>query len=252
MTEQAGDAATRPAALSDRNFGYNELLTEVAGRVGADPPHRARLLTRSVLAALAAQLDGEQRAMLAHALPASLADVVLSTQRAARPDPIQLIDTVTSGSTDTTAERARYGIQAVLSALTDLDPELGALLKDRLPAEYAELFVAPGDGPPPDRGATAAENVATELSDADVAAVLRTLPGWRGDRHGLFRTVGLPPGLDEPVLARVQAAERELNHRAVTDRSASDVTFRVWTHSVGVVTELDVRLAQRISAAIEE
>jgi uncharacterized protein (DUF2267 family)/pterin-4a-carbinolamine dehydratase len=234
------------------NVTYEQFVTEVAARLGVAPPGRVALLTRSVFAALSAQLSPEDRNELAQALPSSLADIVRSTIRTERRDPLELVHDVATGSVNTTPERARYGIQAVLSALDALASDTGKRLRADLPPDYADLFVAPGDGPPPDLAASAAENVPTELSDADIGRALRRLPGWGGDRSALSRTVSLPPGIDRPMLARIHAAEQEMQHHAVIETSGRDTTFRVWTHSIGCVTELDVALAGRIQQVIEE
>jgi uncharacterized protein (DUF2267 family)/pterin-4a-carbinolamine dehydratase len=230
---------------------YEELLNEIAARLGVDPPGRASLLTRSVLAALSAQLDGPARELLAAALPSALGEIVADTLRVEERSAQRLVEDVASGIVNTTPERARYGVQAVLSAVAAAYPDVARAIRAELPADYDELFTAPGDGPPPELAASAAEDIPTELSDTDIDRALRKLPGWRGDRHALCRTVDLPPGLDRPILERVHAAERDLQHKAVIDHSGQETTFRVWTHSIGVVTELDVRLAARITQAIE-
>jgi uncharacterized protein (DUF2267 family)/pterin-4a-carbinolamine dehydratase len=230
---------------------YEQFLTDVAARIGVDPPGRASLLVKAVLATLSARLSPDARARLAAELPSMLAEVVLDTVRVEHSDATEFVRDVATGTLNTTPEQARYGTQAVLSALAAEFPETVEQLRAELPSDYDELFEPPGGGPPPELAATAAEDVPTELTDAEVQSALRRLPGWQGDRHALTRTVSLPPGLDHPMLARIHAAEREMQHHAVIEQDGSDTTFRVWTHSVGLVTELDVRLAARISEAIE-
>jgi pterin-4a-carbinolamine dehydratase/uncharacterized protein (DUF2267 family) len=230
---------------------YGLLLMEVAARIGVDPPDRVALLTRSVLVALAVRLSAERREQVAGRLPPTLGELVRSMKHMRKGTAVGLVHDVAEGSLGTTPERARYGVQAVLSALADVDPQLAEVIRADLPADYGELFTAPGDGPPPDRAASAAEEVPTNLSGAQVRAALRHLPGWRGDTRQLSRTVSMRPELDAAMMDRVHAAESELQHRAAVERSGPDTTFRVWTHSTGVVTDLDVELAERITDAIE-
>jgi uncharacterized protein (DUF2267 family)/pterin-4a-carbinolamine dehydratase len=255
VTERANEPA--PDAIGGR-LQYEELLADIAARLGVDPPGRAALVTRAVLADFSAQLRPPSRERLAAVLPPLLAVLVTDTVRSEPPDADRFVQEVASGTVGTTPEHALYYVQAVLSALDAAAPDVTRDLRAELPPEFDGLFTAPGEGPPPEVAASAAEPVPTELTDEEVAAALRRLPGWSGDRHALTRTVVLPPGLDHPMLNRVHQIERDMQHRAVIERSASDnqsggreLTFRVWTHSVGVVTELDVELARRISDAIE-
>jgi pterin-4a-carbinolamine dehydratase len=53
------------------------------------------------------------------------------------------------------------------------------------------------------------------------------------------------------MLDRIHLAEQEMNHHAKLDESPDGLTFTLWTHSRDVVTELDVQLAERISAILE-
>ena len=43
-----------------------------------------------------------------------------------------------------------------------------------------------------------------------------------------------------------------MNHHAVVEERADGTVFRVWTHARGVVTDLDIELARRISEVIED
>ena len=86
-----------------------------------------------------------------------------------------------------------------------------------------------------------------DLTEDDVAKALERLPGWTGGAGRIERMVpALPPG----VLARVHAAEEELDHHAVVHEGPGGTTFAVWTHSRGCVTERDVELALRINALL--
>jgi len=101
---------------------------------------------------------------------------------------------------------------------------------------------------------TQLEDLLSALADEEpeVAALVRQrVPGWTGDSHRLSRTVVLPEGLGQRALDRIAAAEQEMDHHARRTDGPDGVTFEVWTHARGVVTELDVRLAERISAIVE-
>jgi 4a-hydroxytetrahydrobiopterin dehydratase len=91
----------------------------------------------------------------------------------------------------------------------------------------------------------------TELSDEDVAAALTSLPGWTGDVRALERTVVLPDGIGQELRDRIARVEQAMNHHAVVEERPDGTVFRVWTHARGVVTDLDVELAGRISEVIE-
>jgi 4a-hydroxytetrahydrobiopterin dehydratase len=42
-----------------------------------------------------------------------------------------------------------------------------------------------------------------------------------------------------------------MNHHAVVEERPDGTAFRVWTHARGVVTDLDLELARRISEVVE-
>ena len=109
---------------------------------------------------------------------------------------------------------------------------------------------APGDGPPPDRAATAALPEPTDLTAEEVAAALAPLPGWTGDVHALERTVALPPGVGQELRDRIARVEQAMSHHAVVEERPDGTAFGVWTHARGVVTDLE--LARRISETIED
>jgi pterin-4a-carbinolamine dehydratase len=184
-------------------------------------------------------------------LPTQLATLVReSTPLRRDEDKAHLLQTVAS-ELDASPEQARFLAQAVLSALADQDAPTAETVRSQLPEDFLELFAAPGDGPPPDRAATAAVPGPTDLTADEVSAALAALPGWTGDVHALERTVGLPPDIGQELRERISVVEREMNHHAVVEERADGTTFRVWTHARGVVTDLDIELARRISEIIE-
>jgi pterin-4a-carbinolamine dehydratase/uncharacterized protein (DUF2267 family) len=230
---------------------HREFLAAVAARAGLDPPDAAKRPAGSVLVGVARRLDGPTREGLVSTLPNQLAGLVrdsapLSTDRGRTP----FLQTVAS-ELDTSPERARFLAQAVLSALADQDFPAAESVRSQLPEDFADLFEAPGEGPPPERAATAALPEPTELTDEDVAAALTSLPGWTGDVRALERTVVLPDGIGQELRDRIARVEQAMNHHAVVEERPDGTVFRVWTHARGVVTDLDVELAGRISEVIE-
>jgi 4a-hydroxytetrahydrobiopterin dehydratase len=149
-------------------------------------------------------------------------------------------------------ERARFLAQAVLSVLDDQHPPTAEAVRSELPEDFTDLFASLGDGPAPDRAATAALPEPTDLTADEVSAALTGLPGWTGDERGLERTVVLPPGVGQELRDRISRVEQEMNHHAAVEKRADGTVFRVWTHARGVVTDLDIELARRISDVIED
>jgi pterin-4a-carbinolamine dehydratase/uncharacterized protein (DUF2267 family) len=228
---------------------YQGLMSALQSRAGLQDTERARAGAESALEVIAGWLDPTDRQRLADALPSRVGSLVLRSARQVDDAP-QLLREV-AAAVQEPPERALYLVQALLSALADEEPEVAGLVRQRVPADVADLFTAPGGGPPPERAASAATDLATELTEAEVATALQRLPGWTGDTHRLSRTVVLPEGLGQRALDRIAAAQQEMNHHARRTDGPDGVTFDVWTHSRGVVTELDVRLAARISEIVE-
>jgi pterin-4a-carbinolamine dehydratase len=229
---------------------YQEFLEAVAKRAGLARSDDTKAAIKAVLAGVAHWVDEAQRQAIAEVVPNEFRHVLDAPRPVVGGDLARFLQFV-SFVTEITPERARYETQAVLSYLGDTEPAVAEALRERMPAEFADLFTAPGDGPPPERAASAAEPVPTELTADELAAVLRRLPGWRGNTRRLSRTAQLPRGWDRALLDRIHLAEQELNHHAKLDESPDGLTFTLWTHSRDVVTELDVRLAERISTILE-
>ena len=232
-----------------RMIRYGELLGAVRARLPRLEGDRAREAVARVVYGLLPWIPAAGRAALVEALPGPLRPADPEDVPEAKGDAEQFLRFVADRERYP-AEQARYEAQAVLSALADLDPELGRRLREVLPAGFGELFQAPGGGPPPDVGAAAGVPPA-ELTDEDVRALLRRLPRWTGDRHRLSRQVAPPEYLAERLLAGIRDAERRLSHRAVVERQP-DGSYRidVWTHSEGLVTDLDARLARAVEDVI--
>jgi uncharacterized protein (DUF2267 family)/pterin-4a-carbinolamine dehydratase len=234
-------------------LAHREFLEAVADRAGLDRPDAAKRPTESVLVCVARRLDDTGRKALGSTLPAQLATLVRESaplRRDEDKDKTHFLQTVAS-ELDTTPERARWLAQAVLSALADQDASTAETVRSQLPEDFLDLFTPPGDGPPPDRAATAALPGPTDLTAEEVSAALADLPGWTGDVRALERTVGLPPEDGPELRDRISRVERAMNHHAVVEEQPDGTRFRVWTHARGVVTDLDIELARRISEIIE-
>jgi uncharacterized protein (DUF2267 family)/pterin-4a-carbinolamine dehydratase len=230
---------------------HREFLEEVEARAGLDDAEQAREAAESVLAGVARRLDPESRAQLAAVLPSLMADLVNGTGRSAEPEDLPGFLAVVASACDTSPERARYLAQAVLSAIADREPEAAASVRERLPDDFAELFAAPGAGPPPERAATAAMPGPTDLTRAEVERALARLPGWTGDDRRIRRTVRLSPEVDAEVREGIARVEREMNHHARIEEGDDGTTFILWTHARDLVTDLDIELATRIHEIIE-
>jgi uncharacterized protein (DUF2267 family)/pterin-4a-carbinolamine dehydratase len=233
-------------------LAHREFLAAIAARAGLERPDAARQPAESVLVGVARRLDATGRKALESTLPTQLAELVRhSAPLRGDEGKTPFLQTVAS-QLNTSPERARFLAQAVLSALADHDASAAEAVRSRLPEDFQDLFSAPGGGPPPQRAATAALPEPTDLTAEEVAAALASLPGWSGDVRALERTVVLPPGIGKGVRDRIARVEHAMNHHAVTEERPDGTAFRVWTHARGVVTDLDVELARRISEIVEE
>ena len=88
----------------------------------------------------------------------------------------------------------------------------------------------------------------TVLTAEQLTAALADVPGWSGDPAEIQRTIkaaSFPAGISL-VVAVADAAEA-MNHHPDIDVRWRDVTFKLATHAMGGVTELDLALAARIN-----
>ncbi len=88
----------------------------------------------------------------------------------------------------------------------------------------------------------------TLLTAEQLTAALADLPGWSGDPSEIQRTIkaaSFPAGIS--LVTAVADAAEAMNHHPDIDVRWRDVTFRLATHSMGGVTELDLALAARIN-----
>jgi len=86
--------------------------------------------------------------------------------------------------------------------------------------------------------------MATLLDDRLVTDAMTNLDEWSGDAQRITRTVHIDD-VDALVAAVGETADA-MDHHPEVSREGDAVTFTLWTHSAGGVTELDIALASRI------
>ncbi len=86
----------------------------------------------------------------------------------------------------------------------------------------------------------------TRLDDNLVADSLGALTDWSGDGKHIQRTVSVAGAAQEQLLGEVAATADAMDHHPEVERHTDAVTFVLWTHSEGGVTELDIAFASRI------
>lgn len=230
---------------------YKEFVDSVLERLANADVERAREAVARTVYGLVLWLPADERKALHDALPGPLRPADLEDAAQLRGDARRFVRFVANRERRP-REQVRYEMQAVLSALAEEDPDLGRRLRASLPEDFAELFRAPGGGPPTDLAAGPGVPPA-ELTDEDVRELLARLPEWTGDRHRLSRTVSPPEYVAEQLFRRMEEVERQLSHRAVVTREPDgSYTIEVWTHSEGLVTDLDAAFAEAIEDAIED
>ena len=88
------------------------------------------------------------------------------------------------------------------------------------------------------------------LTDEEISRQLGALPGWRRDGESLVATYDAP---DFPAAVQliVQAGDEaeQMGHHPDIDLRWKVTHWRLSTHSEGGLTQLDIELAHRISAA---
>jgi pterin-4a-carbinolamine dehydratase len=223
---------------------YRELVAEVGPRVDVDFAD-ARLAAEATVTVLARALGSADRRRLLDAVPAELHDDYATNvpyDPGGLPGFLHQIATIAHRTPD----QARYLAQAVLSVMREQDDELMGSL--RLPDYVRDLLARPAEG-----GVVGVDGRTPPLTDDELRAALARLPRWSGDRRALVRTIALPPGNLERVLRRLADLKREGGRGPHIGRPDEGVAMLVVrTSRVNAVTALDVELAHRVDAVIEE
>jgi 4a-hydroxytetrahydrobiopterin dehydratase len=92
---------------------------------------------------------------------------------------------------------------------------------------------------------------ATVLSEQELSSALEELPGWAVDQDTLVKTdqaVDFTTAIDW-VVAIAEIAE-QMDHHPDIDIRYRTVIWRLSTHSVGGITDLDIRLAREIDQLV--
>jgi len=92
---------------------------------------------------------------------------------------------------------------------------------------------------------------ATVLSEQELSSALEKLSGWAVDGDTLVKTdqaADFTTAIDW-VVAIAEIAE-QMDHHPDIDIRYRTVTWRLSTHSVGAITDLDLRLAREINQLV--
>jgi 4a-hydroxytetrahydrobiopterin dehydratase len=89
------------------------------------------------------------------------------------------------------------------------------------------------------------DTMATLLDDQLVSDAMENLDEWSGDAQRISRTVQVDDV--DNLLTSVNETADTMDHHPEVSRDGDSVTFTLWTHSEGGVTELDIALAARIN-----
>ncbi|MFG3687286.1 DUF2267 domain-containing protein [Micromonospora sp. NPDC047740] len=243
----------RPRALPNRTpqaagvtqVGYRDLVEEVSRRAGVDFS-TAKVAAEATVLALAWALDEAERERLLAAVPVKLHDVV----------PVDGIDrhrdlpgflAEVGRRSRLSPEQARYQAEATLAALADADGDLVESL--RVPDGLRDLLAPPEAG----GGLVGPTSATAPLNEQELRDALASLPYWSSDRQSLVRTIELPADNLDRVLDRLDQLKAETGRGPQIGRPESDsALITVRTQQVDGVSALDVDLAQRVDAAIDE
>lgn len=89
------------------------------------------------------------------------------------------------------------------------------------------------------------------LSDDEIAAALRELPGWERRGDAISRTFAFPAFMDGIAFVnRVAEAAERADHHPDVDIRYTRVTCALSTHDAGGITRNDVRLAREIDGLV--
>lgn len=90
------------------------------------------------------------------------------------------------------------------------------------------------------------------LSDDEIAERLRALPGWERAGSSICRTFTLKDFREAlGLVERIADPADEQNHHPDVAIHWNALTFTLWTHASGGITERDFRLAEAIDKIAE-
>ncbi|MFC4147836.1 4a-hydroxytetrahydrobiopterin dehydratase [Micromonospora mangrovi] len=226
-------------------LGYRDLVDDVGRRAGVDFS-TAKVGAEATVLTLAWALDEAARQRLLEAVPVKLHDVV-PVDGIERHDELPGFLAEVARLSGRSPEQARYQAEATLAALADADGDLVESL--RVPDGLRELLAAPEPG----GGLVGPASATAPLTDRELREALARLPYWSSDRRSLVRTIELPAGNLDRVLDRLDLLRVDLGRGPQLGRPEPDsAVLTVRTGQVDGVTALDVDLARRIDAVIDE
>jgi pterin-4a-carbinolamine dehydratase len=238
-----------PAAVrADPNPGelsYRDVISEVGRRARLDF-ERARAATASTVTALARLVDEPDRSRLLWIMPAGLYGEEATQSLDGGRNLTGFVAEVARLAGEP-PEQALLQAQTVLGVIDERD---GGLLRSLpLPDDIRGLTgAAPTGG-----GLTGPAGQTPPLTGDELRAALDDLPYWSCEGRALCRTIQLPrENLDRVLqwLAGLESQPGRGPHIGRVDETTATLVVR--TLSVDAVTRLDVDLAHRVDAAIEE
>jgi pterin-4a-carbinolamine dehydratase/uncharacterized protein (DUF2267 family) len=226
-----------PDAGAGPRLRYRELVGAVAELTGAEFA-AARELMRAVIGVTVRSLGEADGPKLIAALPSEL-EVSWAMSGPPEPDVTMFLREV-GRLLERRPEQINVSVQAVFAVLLDA----GAAID--LPPGLREL----AEPLPPDGRTPAGHPL--PLSEEEVAAALRTLPAWSGDRHGISRTIALPADNLDRVLPHIERLRETGRAPHIARPDAGTATLSVYTAASGTVTDADVALAHRVDTAVDQ
>lgn len=226
---------------------YQQFLSAVGRHIDVSDTTEVKNGVEAVFGAVDQVLDADARGRLAAELPGSLRSTMGTASATRTMTTEEFVAVVASGGGYTT-ERGRYWAQAVLAALAENDPDAAEIVRPALPD--ATLMQPLGQGPAPVRSGVPTDRSPEILEADEISRALAAMPGWTGDTTRITRTIDIPAERVAPLTDAVHRIEAELDHHANIDNGPDGLTFTVWTHTLGRVTEMDLNLARRIDEAI--
>jgi len=91
--------------------------------------------------------------------------------------------------------------------------------------------------------------VRTKLTDGEVQAALKTLPGWGLESGAIAKTYKFPKFADGiAFVQRVAKAADAMDHHPDIDIRYTKIRVALSTHDAGGITAMDTKLAAQIEA----